>query len=103
MNTHRAGPDRELMLRGKPVDYPALQVHLVTPPVVERRERPAPGGLVEYGKMLGRRKWLILAMTLGFALSGWLIAAFQTPMYQARTALEVPGPNDNFLNLKDLD
>ena len=53
--------------------------------------------------MLARRKWLILLITFACALTGWLIAMLQTPMYQARTALEVQGPNDNFLNLKDLD
>ena len=53
--------------------------------------------------MLGRSKWLILLMTAGCGLTGWLISLLQTPMYQARTALEVQGPNDNFLNLKDLD
>ncbi|MGI8744320.1 MAG: GumC family protein [Bryobacteraceae bacterium] len=97
------GPDRDLMLRGKPFELPALQVQLVAPPAVERPYVPDSGGLLGYGQMLARRKWLILGISLGCALLGGLLAALQTPMYQARTALEVQGPNDNFLNTKDLD
>ncbi len=103
-NGNVAGPDRELMLRGKPMELPTLQVQLMAPAVVERRPPPAPGGgLAEYGQMLRRGKWLILTMTAVFALLGGLIGLFQTPMYQARTALEVQGPNENFLNQKDMD
>lgn len=101
---HRASPDRELMLRGKPVELPTLQVQLVSPAMLERRQPPSTGGgLREYGHMLARRKWLILGITAAFALIGGLIGLFQTPMYQARTALEVQGPNENFLNQKDMD
>ncbi len=101
---HRASPDRELMLRGKPVALPTLQVQLVSPAMLERRQPPSTGGgLREYGHMLARRKWLILGITAAFALIGGMIGLFQTPMYQARTALEVQGPNENFLNQKDMD
>jgi capsular exopolysaccharide synthesis family protein len=101
---HQAGPDRQLMLRGKPVEFPTLQVQLMSPPMVDRRPPLASsGGLREYAQMLGRSKWLILTITVGFALLGGIIGLFQTPMYQARTALEVQGPNENFLNQKDMD
>lgn len=36
-------------------------------------------------------------------LAGLLIGYFQTPIYQARTSIEVVGSNENFLNLRDLD
>ena len=103
-NNGSAGPDRQLMLRGKPVEMPTLQLQLMSPGIVERRPPPPSGaGLSEYGQMLGRHKWLILGVTALFALVGGTVGLFQTPMYQARTALEVQGPNENFLNQKDMD
>lgn len=96
------GPDRDLMLRGKPFELPTLQVQLIAPAAVER-PGAAGGGLRDYAQMLWRRRWLVGGITLACALLGAGLASVETPMYQARTALEVQGPNDNFLNLKDLD
>ncbi len=88
-------------VRAMPADLPTLQVQMV-PPTVASPQNPRTG-LLEYARMFSRSKWLILGMTLGFAACGYLLSKLQTPAYQARTALEIQGPNDNFLNLKDLD
>ena len=53
--------------------------------------------------MLRWHRGLIAGVSLGCALLGLLIALPQRPVYQAHTSLEVQGPNENFLNMKDLD
>jgi len=105
MDEPRERPDMELMLRGKPADIPAFKIQMMPPPEPERMPPPPPepGGLVEYWRMIVRRKWLLLSVALGCTLAGFIVSIVQTPMYQARTSLEVQGPNDNFLNLRDLD
>src|ERR1700676_4901318 len=60
-------------------------------------------GLNGYGQLIVRRKWQLLGITAACALTGLLVALAQAPMYQAHTSLEIQGPNDSFLNLKDLD
>jgi succinoglycan biosynthesis transport protein ExoP len=41
--------------------------------------------------------WIFLLMLLGIA-AGWLLAALQSPLYQARTVLDIRSLNENFLN-----
>src|SRR5258705_8705991 len=53
-------------------------------------------------RILYRRKATILCVTgLGILVSA-LIAAGQPRLYQSRASLEVQGPNENFLNLRDV-
>ena len=59
------------------------------------------GGLLEYWRILRRRKGtLILVAGLG-AVIGFLVTIPQTPIYQARTSLEIVSLNQNFLNMKE--
>ncbi len=61
------------------------------------------GGLVEYWRMIRRRKGtVILAAFVGTVL-GILAIIAQTPVYQARASLEVLGVNENFLNMRDVN
>jgi capsular exopolysaccharide synthesis family protein len=63
---------------------------------------PGSGGLLEYWRILRRRKGtLILIASLGL-VAGLVLTLSQTPIYQARTALEIQDMNDNFLNMKQL-
>jgi polysaccharide biosynthesis transport protein len=57
-------------------------------------------GLIEYWRILRRHKgtWIVFAFV--GALLGFLITLPQTPIYQARTSVEIVGLNDNFLNFK---
>ena len=58
------------------------------------------GGLLEYWRILRRRKGtLILIAALG-TLAGILISVPQTPIYQARTSIEVQDMNADFLNIR---
>src|ERR1039457_1884434 len=104
MEDPRDRNDMELMLRGKPAEIPAFRVQMVAPEL-EQIGPPPPdsAGILEYGRMIARRKWLLLGVAVACAAAGFGISLLETPMYQTRTSLEIQGPNENFLNLKDLD
>src|ERR1035441_10463792 len=82
-------------------NLPARQPYMeVPPPVVLNGE--APPLLLEYWYMLRRRKGtLVLIACLGL-LAGVLLTLPQTPVYQARTVLEIQNLNQNFLNMRDV-
>jgi len=53
---------------------------------------------------LARRYWRYIAIVVVLsAACGYVVAALQLPVYRARTTLEVNSPNDNFMNLKQVD
>jgi succinoglycan biosynthesis transport protein ExoP len=57
-------------------------------------------GLLEYWHMLRRRKGTFLLIAFLGLLAAVLITLSQTPVYQARTALEIQNLNENFLNMR---
>src|SRR5690348_1974213 len=61
-----------------------------------------PPGLIQYWRILRRHRgtWIVFAFV--GALLGLLIALPQTPLYRARTSLEILELNDNFLNFKQV-
>jgi polysaccharide biosynthesis transport protein len=62
---------------------------------------PESGGLLEYWRILRRRKGtLILLAALG-AVVGFLVTLPQTPIYQVRTSLQIVSLNQNFMNMKE--
>src|SRR5207253_4274575 len=63
----------------------------------------APGVLVEYWNLIRRHKGAVLVLGLAGVLAAVLITLPQTPIYQARTSLEIQGFNENFLNMKSMD
>jgi polysaccharide biosynthesis transport protein len=72
----------------------------VPPPVVLNGE--APPLLLEYWHMLRRRKGILVLIACLGLLAGVLLTLPQTPVYQARTTLEIQTLNENFLNMRDL-
>ncbi len=60
----------------------------------------APAGLLAYWRVLSLHKgtWLVFAF-LG-TIGGCLVTLPQTPIYQAKTAIEIQSLNDNFMNLR---
>ncbi|MGJ5813091.1 polysaccharide biosynthesis tyrosine autokinase [Paludibaculum fermentans] len=63
-------------------------------------EEPDHGGLIEYWRILRRRKGtLILISGLGLLLA-LLVTLPQTPVYQAKTTLEILELNQDFMNMK---
>lgn len=90
--------DNSLMTTREWTNVPA-----VPPAVVYSSEdsvRPQPGSLLEYWALLWRRRTAFTVCTatgLGIAL---LILVSQTPVYRARTTLEVQDVNHNFVDMK---
>jgi capsular exopolysaccharide synthesis family protein len=60
------------------------------------------GGLVEYWRILRRRKGTVLAIAFAGLLAGFLVTLPQTPVYQARTSLEIQDLNQDFMNMKQV-
>src|SRR6266853_292090 len=59
-------------------------------------------GLLEYWRLLRRRQGtLILSVCLGL-LVAVLVTLPQTPVYQAKTSIELLNLNENFMNMKDV-
>jgi succinoglycan biosynthesis transport protein ExoP len=73
-----------------------------TPPVipgewVASRTNP-PSQFLEYWRAIrGNLLWIFVLTLCGLAL-GWLFAANQRPLYEARTVLDIRSLNENFLN-----
>jgi len=59
------------------------------------------GFLLEYWRMLRRKKGTLTCIAAIGTVGGFLVTVPQTPVYQARTSLEIMGLNQNFLNVKE--
>lgn len=69
---------------------------------------PAPvdapsGGLLEYWRILQRRKIAIVVTAVAGMCAAFLYTLPQTPIFQARTVIEIQSLNEDFLNMKDVD
>ena len=62
---------------------------------------PESGGLLEYWRILRRRKATLIVLASVGAVIGFLVTLPQTPIYQVRTSLEIVSLNQNFLNMKE--
>ncbi len=88
--------------RNGAANLPARTPYLdVPPPVVLNGE--APPLLLEYWYMLRRRKGTLVLMACLGLLAGVLLTLPQTPVYQARTSIEIQNLNQNFLNMRDVN
>ena len=61
------------------------------------------GGLIEYWRILRRRKRTVLAVAFAGLLAGALVTLPQTPVYQANTSLEIQDLNQDFMNMKNVN
>lgn len=59
-------------------------------------------GVSEYWRIVRRRKGTLILMTFLGAVAGVLITLPQTPVYQARTSLEIQDLNLNFMDMKQV-
>jgi polysaccharide biosynthesis transport protein len=59
-----------------------------------------PNGLLEYWRMASSHKGILIAFAFAGALGGFLIGLPKTPLYRARTSLEVLELNEDFMNMK---
>src|ERR1035441_9805667 len=65
-------------------------------------DEPEQGGLLDYWRILRRRKGTVLLSAFFGLLIGVLVTLPQTPVYQARTSLEIQDINQSFLNVKEV-
>ena len=72
------------------------------PPASQFGEAPS-GGLLEYWRIIQRRKGAVIVITCLGMLAGLLYTLPQTPVYQADTLIEVQAMNENFLNMRDVN
>lgn len=72
------------------------------PPGAEFGEAPS-GGLLEYWRIIQRRKGAVIVITCLGMLAGLLYTLPQTPVYQASTLIEIQAMNENFLNMRDVN
>ena len=68
----------------------------------EHLDESESGGLLEYWRILRRHKGILILIAFLGSLAGVLLTLPQTPVYQARTALEIQNLNENFLNIKQV-
>jgi succinoglycan biosynthesis transport protein ExoP len=71
--------------------------------VMEAEAVPAHDDLLTYWGILVRQKLTLLCFAGAGLLTAILISSLQTPVYRARTSLEIQDFNDNFLDLKSVD
>ncbi len=81
----------------------AIYPPVAEPPPQEPGDDSDFGGLQEYWQILRRRKGTILLMATLCCLGGLLVSLPQTPIYRARTSLEILGVNENFLNIGNVN
>lgn len=58
------------------------------------------GSVIEYWRVLYRRKGILLVFAIVGALGGVLFTLSQSPVYQAKTSIEIQDVNQEFLNVK---
>jgi capsular exopolysaccharide synthesis family protein len=68
----------------------------------EYSDDPAAGSLLDYWRMIRRRKFLLLAVALAGAGIGLLVTRAQQPVYRASATVEVQDLNREFLNMKSV-
>jgi len=107
---HDAHEDkRSQSLERAPIGVPPAAPDWYAPagPGPGRYAQPANGeepevGLVEYWRILRRRKGTVLAIACAGLLAGFLVTLPQTPVYQARTSLEIQDLNQDFMNMRQV-
>ena len=96
------GHDKTPVLRrAAEAHLPAPMPYLESPSMLTPMMEDAQGsGLLEYWHMLRRRKGTFLLIAFLGLLAAVLFTLPQTPVYQARTTLEIQNLNENFLNMR---
>jgi uncharacterized protein involved in exopolysaccharide biosynthesis len=99
-----------------PPDEPERRHTALERPPVHRVEYPADApdyadtrgpsevlGLLEYARVILRRKVLLIAFGVAGALAGIVNTLPQTPIYQAQTTIEIQPVNTDFLNIRQMN
>jgi succinoglycan biosynthesis transport protein ExoP len=70
---------------------------------VDRPDELPSGGLLEYWRIIQRRRGTVILIACLGMVAGFLYTLPQTPVYQARTVIEVQGMNEDFMHMKDVN
>ena len=96
-------PDRHLVVRKDAPAQPPAPLRYVEGPAPDFNEPADSGGLLEYWQILRRHKGAIVLIAFLGGLLGFLRTLPQTPIYQARTSLEIQGINEDFLQMRNVN
>jgi capsular exopolysaccharide synthesis family protein len=69
----------------------------------DRPPEPASSGLLEYWRIFQRRKGTVVLVAFLGTLAGFLFTLPQTPIYQARTTIEIQGVNEDFMHMREMN
>jgi len=98
---------RSALARGrepkKEAVVPAVYYPVATAPPAPLEDADSPHLLYEFGRLLAKHKWTLLAFTLICLLGGYFLSHWQQRQYRATATMEVLGYNENFLNTRELD
>ncbi len=72
-------------------------------PIDSSGDEEGKGALIEYWSILRRYKGTLIVVAFIGAFIGFLVTLPQTPVYQARTSIEIESLNENFLNIKEVN
>jgi capsular exopolysaccharide synthesis family protein len=64
---------------------------------------PETSGLLEYWRLIRRRKGKLVLITSSILIASIFITLKQTPVYQARTSLEIQDINPDFMNIRQVN
>jgi capsular exopolysaccharide synthesis family protein len=90
-------PQAEGLVPSRPARPAPLYLNAVPEPAVPE-DVPA-----QYWRQLWRIKWVVLGCAAAGIGIGLIVAAFQTPVYRAKTVLELQTLNQNYLDMKGID
>ena len=98
-------PEQHSSVPARPIDVagPPAPTRYVDAVVNDYLDASDSEGLLEYWRVLWRHKATILVGAFLGTLLGFLVSLPQTPIYRARTAIEIETLNENYLNLREIN
>lgn len=98
---HSLPPARSTDLVPRPAVVNAAPYYPAAPSYFsENPDSEAEGGLLDYWRMIMRHKTAVILTSLAGLIIGIAVGIPMTPVYRARTSLEVLSLNEDFMNLK---
>ena len=99
-----AHESREITVRrGGEEGPPPTRMKYVEPVEANFLDDAGGSSLLEYWQILRRHKGTVLIFAFLGALAGLFVSLPQTPIYEARTSLEIESLNENFLDLANVN
>ncbi len=97
------GEDRSAAVRRRSFQMPNVYAADFNVGGVARVSAGEPGSIIEYWRILTKRKGTLLLIAVASLLAGFLFTKLQAPIYRARTLVEIESINDDFLHVRDVN